>query len=50
MSGPASNVAGGTGAIPIAAIAPVAFEEVFVTHRERRFDAERAGTLLRRVD
>jgi predicted PurR-regulated permease PerM len=37
-------------AIPVAAIIQVTFEEVFVSRRERRQDAGRAGTLLRRVD
>jgi predicted PurR-regulated permease PerM len=37
-------------AIPVAAIVQVAFEEVFVKHRERRLDVDRAGTLLRKAD
>lgn len=37
-------------AIPVAAIAQVAFDEAFVAHRERRLDRERAGTLLRKAD
>ena len=36
--------------IPMAAIVQVAFEEIFIARRERRFDSDRAGTLLRRVD
>ena len=37
-------------AIPCAAVAQVAFEEVFVARRERRQDADRAGTLVRKID
>ena len=37
-------------AIPVAAIVQVAFDEAFVSRRERRQDIDRAGTLLRRVD
>jgi len=37
-------------AIPVAAIAQVAFDEAFVKRRERRQDLERAGTLLRKAD
>jgi predicted PurR-regulated permease PerM len=44
------GIAGAIIAIPIAAIAQVAFEEVFVERRERRLNLGRAGTLLRRVD
>jgi predicted PurR-regulated permease PerM len=44
------GIVGAIMAIPIAAIAHVAFDEAFVARRERRFDSERAGTLLRRVD
>jgi predicted PurR-regulated permease PerM len=35
-------------AIPIAAIAQVAFQEIFVERRERRQDVERSGTLIRK--
>lgn len=35
-------------AVPMAVIAQVAFEEAFVSRRERRQDVERAGTLARR--
>lgn len=35
-------------AIPIAAIAQVAFQEIFVERRERRQDVERSGTLMRK--
>lgn len=44
------GVPGAIMAIPVAAIVQVAFEEAFVQRRERRLDAERPGTLLRRVD
>jgi predicted PurR-regulated permease PerM len=37
-------------AIPVAAIAQVAFDEAFVARRERRQDVDRAGTLLRKAD
>jgi predicted PurR-regulated permease PerM len=44
------GVAGAILAIPVAAIAQVAFEEAFVARRERRQDVERPGTLLRKAD
>jgi predicted PurR-regulated permease PerM len=44
------GVIGAIIAIPVAAIVQVAFEEAFVRHRERRLDAERPGTLLRKAD
>jgi predicted PurR-regulated permease PerM len=44
------GVAGAIIAIPVAAIAQVAFDEVFVSRRERRQDIDRAGTLLRKAD
>lgn len=44
------GVVGAIMAIPVAAIAQVAFEEAFVAHRERRQDVERPGTLLRKAD
>ena len=44
------GIAGAIIAIPITAIAQVAFDEVFVKRRERRLNLGRAGTLLRRVD
>jgi predicted PurR-regulated permease PerM len=44
------GIAGAIMAIPVAAIAQVALDEIFVARRERRQDAERPGTLLRRVD
>jgi len=50
IGGALLGIAGAIMAIPLAAIAQVAFEEMFVARRERRFDIDRAGTLLRRVD
>lgn len=44
------GVIGAIIAIPVAAILQVAFEEAFVARRERRLDADRAGTLLRKAD
>jgi predicted PurR-regulated permease PerM len=44
------GIVGAIMAIPVAAIAQVALDEVFVQRRERRLDLERSGTLLRRVD
>ncbi|HUP60432.1 MAG TPA: AI-2E family transporter [Thermoanaerobaculia bacterium] len=44
------GVAGAIIAIPVAAIAQVAFEEAFVSRRERRQDVDRAGTLARKAD
>ena len=44
------GVIGAIIAIPVAAIAQVAFDEAFVSRRERRQDVERAGTLLRKAD
>jgi predicted PurR-regulated permease PerM len=44
------GVMGAILAIPVAAIAKVAFDEAFVARRERRQDAERPGTLLRKAD
>jgi predicted PurR-regulated permease PerM len=42
------GIVGAIMAIPVAAIAQVAFEEVFVARRERRHDLRRAGTLTKR--
>jgi predicted PurR-regulated permease PerM len=42
------GIVGALMAIPVAAIAKVTFEEVFVSRRERRLDIERAGTLRRK--
>jgi predicted PurR-regulated permease PerM len=44
------GVIGAILAVPVTAIAQVAFEEAFVRRRERRLDVERAGTLLRKAD
>ncbi|HEX7828473.1 MAG TPA: AI-2E family transporter [Thermoanaerobaculia bacterium] len=44
------GVIGAILAVPVAAIVQVAFEEAFVRRRERRLDAERPGTLLRKAD
>jgi len=44
------GIVGAILAIPVAAIVQVAFDEAFVSRRERRQDIDRAGTLLRRVD
>ena len=44
------GVMGAIMAIPVAAIAQVAFDEAFVKRRERRQDLDRAGTLLRKAD
>ncbi len=44
------GVIGAILAIPVAAIAQVAFDEAFIARRERRQDAERPGTLLRKRD
>ena len=44
------GIMGAIMAIPVAAIAQVAFDEAFVRPRERRQDQDRAGTLLRKAD
>lgn len=44
------GVMGAILAIPVAAIAQVAFDEAFIARRERRQDLERSGTLLRKAD
>lgn len=44
------GVIGAIMAIPLAAIIQVAFDEAFVSRRERRQDLERPGTLLRKAD
>ena len=44
------GIAGAILAVPVAAIVQVAFDEAFVSRRERRLDDTRSGTLLRRVD
>lgn len=43
------GIVGALIAIPMAAIAKVTFEEMFVSRRERRLDIDRAGTLRRKV-
>lgn len=47
MGGTLLGIVGAIIAIPMAAIVQVAFEEGFVTRRERRFDTDRSGTLIR---
>jgi predicted PurR-regulated permease PerM len=42
------GIVGAIIAIPAAAIAQVAFEEAFISRRERRHDLSRAGTLTKR--
>jgi len=42
------GIIGALMAIPVAAIAQVAFEEMFIERRERRHDLARAGTLTKR--
>lgn len=49
IGGTLLGVIGALLAVPVAAIVQVAFDEVFVKRRERRLDAERSGTLIRRV-
>jgi len=44
------GIAGAFLAIPVVAIVQVAFDEAFVSRRERRQDIERPGTLLRKAD
>jgi predicted PurR-regulated permease PerM len=44
------GIVGAILAVPVAAIVQVAFDETFVSRRERRLDDTRSGTLLRRVD
>ena len=43
------GIVGAIMAVPVAAMIQVAFEEAFVSRRERRLDVERAGTLRRRA-
>jgi len=49
IGGTLLGVIGALLAVPVAAIIQVAFDEAFVSRRERRQDADRAGTLVRRV-
>ena len=44
------GIVGAILAVPVAAIVQVAFDEAFISRRERRLDDTRSGTLLRRVD
>lgn len=50
MGGTLLGIVGAILAVPVAAIVQVAFDEIFISRRERRQDIDRAGTLLRRVD
>lgn len=50
IGGTLLGIVGAILAVPVAAIIQVAFDEIFVSRRERRQDLDRAGTLLRRVD
>ena len=43
------GIVGALLAVPVAAIVQVAFDEAFVSRRERRQDVDRAGTLVRRA-
>jgi len=49
IGGALLGVIGALLAVPVAAIAHVAFDEVFVARRERRLDKDRSGTLVRRA-
>lgn len=49
IGGALLGVIGALLAVPVAAIAHVAFDEVFVARRERRQDKDRSGTLVRRA-
>jgi predicted PurR-regulated permease PerM len=49
IGGTLLGVIGALLAVPVAAIVHVAFDEVFVARRERRQDADRSGTLVRRA-
>jgi len=49
IGGALLGVIGALLAVPVAAIVHVAFDEAFVAHRERRQDADRSGTLVRRA-
>lgn len=50
IGGSLLGVMGAIIAIPVAAIVQVTFAEAFVARRERRLDADRAGTLVTKVD
>ena len=49
IGGTLLGIIGAILAVPVAAIIQVGFDEVFVARRERRQDADRAGTLVRRA-
>ena len=49
IGGALLGVIGALLAVPVAAIVQVAFDEAFVARRERRQDADRSGTLVRRA-
>jgi len=49
IGGSLLGIVGAILAVPVAAILQVAFDEAFVSRRERRQDGERPGTLMRRV-
>jgi predicted PurR-regulated permease PerM len=49
IGGTILGVIGALLAVPVAAMVQVAFDEAFVKRRERRLDADRSGTLVRRV-
>jgi len=49
IGGTLLGVIGALLAVPVAAIVHVAFDEAFVARRERRQDADRSGTLVRRA-
>ncbi len=49
MGGALLGIIGALLAVPVAAIVQVAFDEAFVRRRERRQNAGRAGTLIRRA-
>lgn len=50
LGGSMLGILGGMLAVPMAALVTVAFEETFVRRRERRQDAERPGSLLKKVE
>jgi predicted PurR-regulated permease PerM len=49
VGGSLLGIVGAILAVPVAAIVQVAFDEAFLSHRERRQDADRSGTLVRRA-
>ncbi|MDQ3282806.1 MAG: AI-2E family transporter [Acidobacteriota bacterium] len=50
IGGSLLGIIGAIMAVPFAAIIQVAFDEAFVSRRERRLNVDRAGTLLRKAD